>query len=193
MSRVLPLRPMDARASGEVGVCLATSGPGATNLVTGHRQCLPRLRSDGGHHRKCPQIRLGRDAFQEVDFLGITMPIVKHSFLVLHPEDIAQAVHDAFHIAQSGRPGPVVIDIPKDVLLAEVQTIHTAHTPKQNHVTLLRNCSNRPKKCLSTPVRPWSMVAAESEFAGCVDTFATLWRHFSSHRADPKRTWCTPH
>lgn len=112
-----------ARSSGEVGVCLATSGPGATNLVTGIANAfldsVPMVAITGN----APRAELGRDAFQEVDFLGITMPIVKHSFLVMNPDDIAQVVKDAFSIARSGRPGPVVIDIPKDVLLAHANSL----------------------------------------------------------------------
>ena len=113
----------------------------------------------------------GRDAFQEVDFLGITMPIVKHSFLVLHPEDIAQAVHDAFHIAQSDRPGPVVIDIPKDVLLAEVQNhSHCAHTetePCYASEELLKQA----KKMLEHARSPLVYGGGGIGIAGCVDTF----------------------
>jgi acetolactate synthase-1/2/3 large subunit len=110
-----------ARASGKVGVCLATSGPGATNLVTGianaYLDSVPMVAITGN----APTSELGRDAFQEVDFLGMTMPIVKYSFLVLDPNELAAVVHTAFHIARSGRPGPVVIDVPKDVLLATVE------------------------------------------------------------------------
>jgi acetolactate synthase I/II/III large subunit len=108
-----------ARASGKVGVCLATSGPGATNLVTGianaYLDSVPMVAITG----QAPTGELGRDAFQEVDVLGITMPIVKHSYLVLDPSDLARTVHEAFQIARSGRPGPVVIDVPKDILLAD--------------------------------------------------------------------------
>src|SRR5262245_10138655 len=104
-----------ARASGRVGVCVATSGPGTTNLVTGiadaYMDSAPIVAITG-------QVRsflIGTDAFQEVDIFGITLPITKHSFLVRKPEDLPQIMHDAFRIARSGRPGPVLIDIPRDV------------------------------------------------------------------------------
>jgi acetolactate synthase I/II/III large subunit len=108
-----------ARASGEVGVCIATSGPGATNLVTGianaHLDSVPLVAITG----QVPTALLGTDAFQEVDILGITMPVVKHGFLVRRAEDLPFAVHEAFRIARSGRPGPVLLDLPKDVAAAE--------------------------------------------------------------------------
>nr|YP_010337985.1 acetohydroxyacid synthase large subunit [Timspurckia oligopyrenoides]UNJ17570.1 acetohydroxyacid synthase large subunit [Timspurckia oligopyrenoides] len=104
-----------ARATGTVGVCFATSGPGATNLVSGianaQMDSIPMVVITGQVGRAF----IGTDAFQEVDILGITLPIVKHSYLVRDPRDIARIVAEAFFIAQNGRPGPVLIDIPKDV------------------------------------------------------------------------------
>src|SRR5215813_7083379 len=104
-----------ARATGKVGVCVATSGPGATNLVTGlataYMDSTPIVAITGQVARHF----IGRDAFQETDVLGVTQPITKHNFLVQRVEDIADIVHEAFRIAQGGRPGPVLIDIPKDV------------------------------------------------------------------------------
>jgi len=103
-----------ARASGRVGVCMATSGPGATNLVTGLATAMldsiPIIAITGQVSSKV----LGSDAFQEVDITGITLPITKHNFLVTRAEDIAPVVREAFQIARSGRPGPVLIDITKD-------------------------------------------------------------------------------
>jgi acetolactate synthase-1/2/3 large subunit len=103
-----------SRASGKVGVCMATSGPGATNLVTGLATAMldsiPMVAITGQVSSKV----LGSDAFQEVDITGITLPITKHNFLVTRAEDIAQAVREAFQIARSGRPGPVLVDITKD-------------------------------------------------------------------------------
>jgi len=103
-----------ARASGKVGVAIATSGPGATNLVTGIATAMldsiPMVCITGQVSSKV----LGSDAFQEVDITGITMPVTKHNFLVTRPEDIAPAIRAAFQIAQSGRPGPVLVDITKD-------------------------------------------------------------------------------
>ncbi|MCW2277642.1 biosynthetic-type acetolactate synthase large subunit [Heliophilum fasciatum] len=104
-----------ARASGRPGVCLATSGPGATNLVTGianaYMDSIPMVAITG----QVPSSMVGTDAFQEVDITGITMPIIKHSYLVQDVTEIPRVVQEAFHLASTGRPGPVLIDIPKDV------------------------------------------------------------------------------
>lgn len=104
-----------ARATGRPGVCIATSGPGATNLVTGiataYMDSVPVVAITGNVNVGL----LGLDSFQEVDITGITMPVTKHNFLVKHVEDLAGTLRQAFQIAQSGRPGPVLVDIPKDV------------------------------------------------------------------------------
>ncbi len=104
-----------ARSTGKVGVCLATSGPGATNLVTGiataYMDSVPMVAITGN----VPVSLLGKDSFQEVDITGITMPITKHNFIVKDVHELADTVRRAFRIAQEGRPGPVLIDIPKDV------------------------------------------------------------------------------
>lgn len=104
-----------ARASGKVGVCLATSGPGATNLVTGiataYMDSVPLVAITGN----VPLNLLGKDSFQEVDIFGVTMPITKHNFIVKDVNDLADIVRKAFKIAKEGRPGPVLIDIPKDI------------------------------------------------------------------------------
>ncbi|MDJ0838497.1 MAG: acetolactate synthase 2 catalytic subunit [Acidobacteriota bacterium] len=109
-----------ARVSGKVGVCIATSGPGATNLVTGLANAMldsvPVVALTG----QVPSVVMGTDAFQEVDVLGITLPIVKHSFLVKDIHDLPAVVHEAFRIAVTGRPGPVLIDLPKDIQNAEM-------------------------------------------------------------------------
>lgn len=108
-----------ARATGRVGVCLATSGPGATNLVTGlataHMDSIPVVAITGN----VPTSLIGTDAFQEADIVGITRPITKHNYLLQDARDLPRVIDEAFQIAASGRPGPVLIDIPKDVGLAE--------------------------------------------------------------------------
>jgi len=108
-----------ARATGKVGVCIATSGPGATNLVTGiataYMDSVPLVVITGN----VVQSAIGTDAFQEADIIGITMPITKHSYLVRKAEDIPRIIREAFHIASTGRRGPVLIDIPKDVSAAK--------------------------------------------------------------------------
>lgn len=108
-----------AQATGKVGVCIATSGPGATNLVTpiadAYMDSVPLVAITGQVAR--PSI--GTDAFQEADIQGITLPITKHNFLVQTPEEIPRVLAEAFHLASTGRPGPVLVDIPKDVLQAQ--------------------------------------------------------------------------
>lgn len=108
-----------ARTTGKVGVCVATSGPGATNLVTGlataFMDSTPVVAITGQVARPF----IGRDAFQETDVLGVTQPITKHNFLVSNIEDLADIVHEAFRLAKGGRPGPVLIDVPKDVQLGK--------------------------------------------------------------------------
>ncbi|MEV0648469.1 acetolactate synthase large subunit [Phytomonospora sp. NPDC050363] len=108
-----------AQATGKVGVCMATSGPGATNLVTpiadAYMDSVPIVAITGQVVRNL----IGTDGFQEADIVGITMPITKHSYLVTDPEDIPRVLAEAFHLASTGRPGPVLVDIPKDVLQAD--------------------------------------------------------------------------
>lgn len=107
-----------ARSTGEVGVCMATSGPGATNLVTGiataHMDSIPLVAITAN----VPVPLLGKDSFQEIDIAGVTMPITKHSFIVKKIEDLAPTIRKAFQIAKEGRPGPVLVDITKDVTAA---------------------------------------------------------------------------
>lgn len=120
-----------ARATGKVGVCVATSGPGATNLVTGlataFMDSTPIVAITGQVARPF----IGRDAFQETDVIGVTQPITKHNFLVHHIEDLADIVHEAFHLARSGRPGPVLIDVPKDVQFGK--TLYRSSAPASSH------------------------------------------------------------
>ncbi|MDP2919508.1 MAG: biosynthetic-type acetolactate synthase large subunit [Dehalococcoidia bacterium] len=110
-----------ARASGRVGVCFATSGPGATNLVTGianaHLDSSPVVAITGQVARRF----IGKDAFQEIDITGITLPITKHNYLVRDTNQLARVVKEAFYIARTGRPGPVLIDVPKDVFQEQVE------------------------------------------------------------------------
>ena len=124
-----------AHASGKVGVCLATSGPGATNLVTAladaHLDSVPIIAITG----QVGSPLIGTDAFQEADIRGITMPITKHNIMVTRTEDIPRALHAAFHIASTGRPGPVLVDIPKDVQNNEVEFVSVSYT----HLTLPTN------------------------------------------------------
>ena len=108
-----------ARATGNVGVCLVTSGPGATNTVTGiataYMDSIPLVVFSG----QVPTMLIGNDAFQEADIVGITNPCTKHNYLVKNVDDLAETIKEAFHIARSGRPGPVLVDLPKDMIKAK--------------------------------------------------------------------------
>ena len=113
-----------ARSTGKVGVCTATSGPGATNLVTGitaaQMDSVPVVAITGQVSRPA----IGKDAFQETDVTGITLPVTKHNYLVMNTDEIATAIKEAFHIARTGRPGPVLVDIPRDVLTETCEYIY---------------------------------------------------------------------
>lgn len=112
-----------ARVTGRVGVCFATSGPGATNLVTGianaYMDSIPVVAITG----QVPTNLIGKDSFQEVDITGITMPVTKHNFIVKSPDKLADTIREAFLIASTGRPGPVLVDIPKDMQIADINYV----------------------------------------------------------------------
>jgi len=145
-----------ARATGKVGVCLVTSGPGATNTVTGiataNMDSIPLVVFTG----QVPTGLIGNDAFQECDITGITRPCTKHNFLVRSIDDLATTIKEAFHIARSGRPGPVLIDLPKNVMAAEtdydpanikIRNYEVAHKPapkKMANVFEMLNTAKRP-------------------------------------------------
>jgi len=119
-----------ARATGKTGVCLATSGPGATNLVTGiataYMDSIPMVAITG----QVKSFLIGNDAFQEADITGITRPITKHNYLVEDIKDLARVMKEAFHIASTGRPGPVLIDIPSDIQMQEAEFVY----PEKAHI-----------------------------------------------------------
>lgn len=141
-----------ARASGSVGVCIATSGPGATNLVTGlataFLDSIPVVAITG----QVATSMIGRDAFQEVDITGITMPITKHNFLVKHIEQLQETLELAFELARSGRPGPVLVDIPRDIQTGKVcyktpkKHKQTPETPNKEQILKAINAINKAKR-----------------------------------------------
>lgn len=145
-----------ARATGRVGVCIATSGPGATNLVTGiataYMDSVPMVAITGNVATSL----LGKDSFQEVDIAGITMPITKHNYIVKDINKLADTIREAFYIAKSGRPGPVLIDIPKDITAAVCEYTYAApkevdrfdHTFKQEDIDIAIELINEAKKPL---------------------------------------------
>ena len=149
-----------AQATGRVGVCMATSGPGATNLVTpiadAYMDSVPMVAITG----QVPSAAIGTDAFQEADIRGITMPITKHNFLITNPAEIPRAVAEAFHIAGTGRPGPVLVDIAKDALQAMTTFDWPSHIdlPGYRPVTSAAVSSSRTptSSCCASPSSPAS-------------------------------------
>ncbi len=157
-----------ARRSGKVGVCLATSGPGATNLITGIANAMmdsiPMVCITGN----VAQAVMGTDAFQEIDILGVTLPIVKHSILVRDPADVPAAVEEAFHIAASGRPGPVLIDLPKDVQVGQTTEDFGFHYP--NAVASVdHDAIARAAEAIRQAERPLIYVGGGVKIGGGVD------------------------
>ncbi len=135
-----------ARVSGKVGVCLATSGPGATNLVTGianaYLDSAPMVAITGQVARPF----IGKDAFQEIDITGITLPITKHNYMVMAAGDMSTVVQEAFHLASTGRPGPILIDIPKDVFTEEAEFRYRDKVDLRGYKPTLRGHPSQIKK-----------------------------------------------
>jgi acetolactate synthase-1/2/3 large subunit len=166
-----------ARATGKVGVCIATSGPGATNLVTGlanaHLDSVPIVAITG----QVGQALIGLDAFQETDITGITLPITKHNYLVQSVEDIAPTLREAFFLARSGRPGPVLVDIPKNLFLAsakyepaplrELRGYQPTTVPNMRQVRMAAELINSAQ-------RPLFMAGHGIMISGAEDSFAKL-------------------
>lgn len=144
-----------ARTTGQVGVVIATSGPGATNLVTGianaYLDSVPMVFITGN----VPTSLIGRDSFQEVDITGITMPIVKHNFMVTDVNKLADTIREAFEIAKSGRPGPTLIDIPKDVQIAECEFISASIAEKKEIVRFTDADIERAAEMIAKAKRPY--------------------------------------
>ena len=162
-----------ARRSGKVGVCLATSGPGATNLITGIANAMmdsiPIVCITGN----VAQAVMGTDAFQEIDILGVTLPIVKHSILVRDPADIPAAVEEAFHIAASGRPGPVLIDLPKDVQIGQTTEDFGFHYPNAV-IPIDHDAIALAAETIRKAERPLIYVGGGVKIGGAVDQLRTF-------------------
>jgi len=158
-----------ARSTGKVGVCIATSGPGATNLVTGiataYMDSVPLVVITGN----VATTLIGSDAFQEADIVGITMPITKHSYLVRDVKDLPRIVHEAFHIANTGRKGPVLIDIPKDVSAAKAlfEPVKEVHLRGYNPtVQPNRNQVEKMIRAIEQAERPVLLVGGGAIYSG---------------------------
>ncbi len=135
-----------ARATGEVGVCMATSGPGATNLVTGiataHMDSIPMIAITG----QVKSVLIGNDAFQEADIVGITRSVTKHNYLIKDVSEVARTVKEAFHIARTGRPGPVLIDLPVDVQMLEAEFEYPRTIEMRSYNPVLKGHPGQIKK-----------------------------------------------
>ncbi|QBL10717.1 acetolactate synthase 2 catalytic subunit [Rheinheimera sp. D18] len=158
-----------ARASGKVGVCMATSGPGATNIITSLADALldsvPVVAITG----QVSQAVMGSDAFQEVDVLGLSLAITKHSFMVRSVHELEATLHQAFAIAQSGRPGPVLIDIPKDVQLAEIDYRPSPFT-KHSATAISTSLTNAAKarQLIAAAKKPMAYIGGGVHMAGAM-------------------------
>ena len=140
-----------ARATGEVGVALVTSGPGVTNAITGiataYMDSIPMVIVTG----QVPTHAIGLDAFQECDTVGITRPVVKHNFLVKDVRDLASTMKKAFHIARTGRPGPVVVDIPKDVSIARTPFSYPSTVAMRSYNPVRKGHAGQIRKAVQLP------------------------------------------
>ena len=160
-----------ARASGKVGVCIATSGPGATNLVTALAEALldsvPLVALTG----QVSTAVLGTDAFQEVDMLGLSLSVTKHSFMVTSIEELPRTLEQAFQLARSGRPGPVLVDLPKDVLLTTLK--HTQYNVEEEGLCLTAEAEaediNQARELLAQSIQPVLYAGGGVGMAGAVD------------------------
>lgn len=171
-----------ARASSKLGVCIATSGPGATNLVTGianaFMDSVPMLAITG----QVPTAFMGTDAFQEVDIFGVTLPIVKHSYIVRDPDKLQETVLEAMHIACSGRPGPVLLDLPKDVAIAAAKYVPSATGPGEpDYNRYQRNDLDRAIALLSNSRKPVAYIGGGTVISGA----STEVRAFVEHHRLP--------
>ena len=159
-----------ARATGKVGVCMATSGPGATNLVTGiataHMDSIPMVAITANVATGL----LGRDSFQEVDIAGVVMPITKYSMIVKDIHDLAPAIRRAFTIAQSGRPGPVLVDVTKDVTAAVTEYTYQEPTPIAPYTAeMLESDLNQAAKLISEAEKPYIFVGGGAITSGAAE------------------------
>ncbi|MBA2681543.1 MAG: acetolactate synthase large subunit, partial [Ktedonobacteraceae bacterium] len=135
-----------ARATGNVGVCVATSGPGATNLVTGLATAFMDSTPIVAITGQVASQFIGRDAFQETDIIGVTQPITKHNFLVRNVAELAEVMHEAFRVARSGRPGPVLIDVPKDVQFAKTSYKASHYQTSDEYLQVAAEHASRPSQ-----------------------------------------------
>ncbi|MAA94560.1 MULTISPECIES: acetolactate synthase 2 catalytic subunit [unclassified Arsukibacterium] len=157
-----------ARSSGKVGVCLATSGPGATNLITSLADAMldsvPLVAITG----QVSQAVMGTDAFQEIDVLGLSLSVTKHSFMVRSADELAATLNEAFAIARSGRPGPVLVDIPKDVQLAAAAEPSDAASPQSRALNTSLAQSGPARQLIANASKPMAYIGGGVHMAGAM-------------------------
>ncbi|WP_019677257.1 acetolactate synthase 2 catalytic subunit [Arsukibacterium perlucidum] len=157
-----------ARSSGKVGVCLATSGPGATNLITSLADAMldsvPLVAITG----QVSQAVMGTDAFQEIDVLGLSLSVTKHSFMVRSADELAATLNQAFAIARSGRPGPVLVDIPKDVQLAVAGKLDVAAEPQSRALNTSLAQSAQARQLIANAKKPMAYIGGGVHMAGAM-------------------------
>jgi acetolactate synthase-1/2/3 large subunit len=164
-----------ARSTGKVGVCFATSGPGATNLVTGIATAYMDSVPVVAITCNVGVSLLGKDSFQEVDIAGITMPITKHNFIVKDVKDLAPTIRRAFHIARKGRPGPVLIDIPKDVTAKKTEYVSEEIAPEPRKTdTIKEDALAEAAKIINEAKRPYIFVGGGAVISGAEDELREL-------------------
>jgi acetolactate synthase-1/2/3 large subunit len=166
-----------ARATGKVGVCFATSGPGATNLVTGiadaYLDSTPLVAVTGQVGRNF----IGKDAFQEIDITGITLPITKHNYMVTDIADMARTMKEAFYLARSGRPGPVLVDLPKDMQVEQTEFIYPSKVDMAGYKPTLTGHTaqiNKAAKLISAAKKPVIIAGRGVIISGAYDELKTL-------------------
>ena len=163
-----------ARASGKVGVCLATSGPGATNLVTGiataYMDSVPMVAITCNVNLPL----LGKDSFQEVDIAGVTMPITKHGYIVKNVEELADTLRKAFSIAREGRPGPVLVDITKDVTANTCEYERKAPQPLKSSCKYTQEDIRRAVELIKKSKRPFIYVGGGAVISGAFEEVRKL-------------------
>ena len=156
------------RSSGKVGVCLATSGPGATNLITSLADAMldsvPLVAITG----QVSQAVMGTDAFQEIDVLGLSLSVTKHSFMVRSADELAATLNEAFAIARSGRPGPVLVDIPKDVQLAAAGELDVAAEPQNRALNTSLAQSAQARQLIAKAKKPMAYIGGGVHMAGAM-------------------------
>ena len=163
-----------ARASGKTGVVIATSGPGATNLVTGIATAfidsVPMVAITGN----VPTTQIGSDSFQEIDITGVTLPITKHNYFVGSVEELAETIREAFKIASSGRPGPVLIDVPKDVQIAMCEYEPQPAVEKEENFAAKDIRIEQAAECINASQRPFVYFGGGLVSSGAVDEMLEL-------------------